>query len=81
MNLRFVSGMVRHINTGGNPTVASCISKFPPSSGVARPEAVTWDGKSNGTTVRSGVYLYQLKSEGTTVTGTVVFGSPVTTAL
>jgi hypothetical protein len=35
-------------------------------------EFVTWDGKSNGSPVRSGVYVYRLEIEGKIHTGTVL---------
>jgi hypothetical protein len=31
-----------------------------------------WDGTSGGTRVRSGVYVYEIKSEGQSITGTLV---------
>lgn len=35
-------------------------------------EAVTWNGRMNGSAVASGVYIYRIQSEDATVTGTVV---------
>ncbi|MBI3553001.1 MAG: hypothetical protein HY077_10845 [Elusimicrobia bacterium] len=32
----------------------------------------TWDGTSNGSVVHSGVYVYQVKAEGLTFTGTLL---------
>ena len=36
------------------------------------PEYIAWNGQSHGAAVRSGVYLYQIRSEGLTYTGTLV---------
>ena len=33
---------------------------------------LTWDAKVSGRAVSSGVYIYQIQSEGTTITGTVM---------
>jgi len=45
----------------------------PPSvSAPPNVEQLTWDGKASGRTVPAGVYVYQIQSEGVTVTGTVV---------
>ena len=33
---------------------------------------LSWDGRSDGQTVHSGVYVYSIKSEGLTFTGTLV---------
>ena len=41
-----------------------------PVAGGAR--YLTWDGRSNGSVVHSGVYVYQIKAEGQTVGGTLV---------
>ena len=35
-------------------------------------EKLKWDGKADGRTVPGGVYIYQVQSEGHTVTGTVM---------
>jgi hypothetical protein len=70
-----VSGMVRENNTSGGAVVTNCNSKFPSvggTGGLAQPEGVTWDGKSGGRAVSAGVYIYQIKSEDVTVTGTIV---------
>ena len=48
-----------------NPALAGC----PGGSG---PESMTWDGKVDGSPVRSGVYVYQIKSEGQAFTGTLL---------
>jgi len=72
-----VSGMVHERNNGGggNPLITACNGKFPSiggAGGLASPEAVTWDGKARGRAVSPGVYIYQIKSEDVTVTGTIV---------
>jgi hypothetical protein len=33
---------------------------------------MTWDGKAGGVVVRSGVYIYKLRAEGTSFTGTLL---------
>ena len=33
---------------------------------------MTWDGKADGTTVRSGVYIYKVRAEETTFTGSIL---------
>lgn len=33
---------------------------------------IVWDGKASGVTVRSGVYIYQVRAEGLSFTGTLV---------
>jgi hypothetical protein len=33
---------------------------------------VTWDGRSNGAVVHSGVYIYQVRAEGQSFTGTLL---------
>ena len=33
---------------------------------------VTWDGRANGVVVRSGVYIYQVRAEGLSFTGTLL---------
>jgi hypothetical protein len=38
----------------------------------SQPNALTWDGRSNGQTVSSGVYVYRITSEGQTHSGTLV---------
>lgn len=72
-----VSGMV-HVNLPTPPaggTQGSCNAKFPSVgglNGLSAPQAVTWDGRANGKAVSPGVYIYQIKAEAVTVTGTVV---------
>jgi len=45
----------------------------PVVGGIApSPEALTWDGKAFGAAIRSGVYIYVIKSEDKAVTGTVL---------
>lgn len=39
---------------------------------VEAEEALTWDGKAFGAAVRSGIYIYVVKSEDKAVTGTVL---------
>ncbi|MFH1725544.1 MAG: hypothetical protein ABII00_13125 [Elusimicrobiota bacterium] len=52
---------------------AAIIAQCPPAPpGVPNTEALTWDGRSNGTPVSGGVYIYQIKSEDVVVTGTVL---------
>lgn len=36
------------------------------------PNTLTWDGKMNGKAVTSGVYVYEIKGDGKTFTGTIV---------
>jgi len=43
-----------------------------PGGPAPNPEALRWDGRSNGSFVASGVYIYQVQAEGSTVTGTFV---------
>jgi hypothetical protein len=68
-----VGGMV-HIQDPGaaDATVNNCRGQFPPSGALAQAEALTWDGLSAGRRVTAGVYIYQIKSEDATVTGTIV---------
>lgn len=40
--------------------------------GGFNPEFVTWDGKSQGSTVRSGLYVYRLEAEGRVYSGTIL---------
>lgn len=40
--------------------------------GGFNPEFVTWDGKSQGATVRSGLYVYRLEAEGKVYSGTIL---------
>ncbi|MEK7745086.1 MAG: gliding motility-associated C-terminal domain-containing protein, partial [Elusimicrobiota bacterium] len=37
-----------------------------------QPDTLMWDGRMDGRTVTSGVYIYQIKAEGKTFNGTVV---------
>jgi len=71
-----VAGMtwVQDPTAGADPTlpVAACKGRFPPSLSPQSPEAMTWDGRAAGVPAASGVYIYQLQSEDTTVTGTVL---------
>ncbi len=70
---REFSGMVHLPNPGGDATIVACAGSFPPGSAVPNStEALTWDGKSAGSPVSAGVYIYQIESEDVTVTGTVV---------
>jgi hypothetical protein len=43
----------------------------PPFSGIGG-EFLSWDGRSNGSVVHSGVYVYQIRAEGLTFTGSLV---------
>lgn len=61
-----VSGMTRW---DAGATMTSCQNKY--GLGVDA-EALTWDGRSHGRAVAGGVYIYQVRSEGVTVTGTFV---------
>lgn len=47
------------------PALAGCPGGFDPQS-------VTWDGKSNGAAVRSGIYVYKISSELKVYTGTLI---------
>lgn len=59
-----VSGM-----TGPSPASGtSC----PAGLYAASAEYMAWDGRSGGTMVHSGVYVYQIRGEGRTYTGTLV---------
>ena len=56
-----------------DPTVGSCRGQFPPGSAVLdNSQAVTWDGKSGGSPVSAGVYIFSVESEDMTITGTIV---------
>ena len=37
-----------------------------------KPQYLTWDGRSNGATVRSGIYVYRITAEQKSYTGTVI---------
>lgn len=52
----------------GGAGAVSCPSGLLPNS----PQYVFWDGRSSGSFVKSGVYVYQLQSEGLTFTGTLL---------
>ncbi len=49
------------------PALAGC-----PAAGAFDAQSVTWDGKSNGAAVRSGVYVYRISSELKVYTGTLI---------
>ena len=53
--------------TQQSPALAGC-----PANGTLNPQSLTWDGRSNGIVVHSGVYVYEISSEGHNYTGTVV---------
>lgn len=56
----------------GAPSAASATS-CPQDSVVSQgPQYVTWDGRSQGSVVHSGIYVYRIKSEGMTYSGTLV---------
>ena len=59
-----VAAMGPRVNLAGCPT--------PSLGGSSQPNAVTWDGRSNGEVVSSGVYVYRITAEGQTHSGTVV---------
>lgn len=68
-----ISPMARVANPPVVPVINSCQAQFPPSGGaVSQPEALTWDGRAAGGVVSPGVYIYQIKAEGVSVTGTIV---------
>lgn len=69
-----VAAMLRIQDPNINPltVVAQCRGKFPPSGVLSNSEALTWDGRSGGSAVAGGVYIYQIQSEDLTVTGTVL---------
>lgn len=52
---------------GGAPPVACPAGALPGSA-----QFVFWDGRAGGSAVRSGVYVYQIKAEGRSFTGTLV---------
>lgn len=43
----------------------------PPATG-APVQYLTWDGRSNGSTVRSGIYVYRISAEQKVYTGTLI---------
>ncbi len=53
----------------GTPLANNCPVIPGPASNT---EALTWDGKAFGASVRSGIYIYVLKSEDKVVTGTIL---------
>ena len=53
---------IRHINNTSCPAL---------NSGAGAQHA-RWDGRSSGSVVKSGVYVYQVKAEGRTYTGTLL---------
>ncbi|MFA5140928.1 MAG: hypothetical protein WC728_17005 [Elusimicrobiota bacterium] len=63
-----VSGMA-HFDNPTTGLALTCKTKY--GSDVDA-EALTWDGKSHGRAVAGGVYVYQIRSEELTVTGTFV---------
>lgn len=70
---RLVSSMVHRRGLvppppGGGATPVAC-----PAGALANsPQYVFWDGKAEGAAVASGVYVYQIKAEGRSFTGTLV---------
>ena len=45
----------------------------PAGAGAPTPDTLCWNGRDrNGTTARAGVYIYVIKGEGKSMTGTVV---------
>lgn len=50
------------------------LRRFPAAGclGGNLPQHMIWDGRSNGATVSSGIYIYQIKAEGLTFTGSLV---------
>ncbi|MBI5596155.1 MAG: hypothetical protein HY928_08720 [Elusimicrobia bacterium] len=54
---------------GATKPVVQCRASFP---GQFKPQALTWDGRANGTAVTNGVYIWRIEAEETAVTGTVV---------
>jgi hypothetical protein len=64
-----VSGMARFDDLTAGSVARTCKDRY--GSDVDA-EALTWDGRANGATAASGVYVYQVRSEGVTVTGTFV---------
>lgn len=55
--------------TGDQPAVAGCPQDSPVPFGA---RSFRWNGTSNGVVVHSGVYIYQVKAEGLTFTGTLL---------
>ncbi|HAH07723.1 MAG TPA: hypothetical protein DCM05_14580, partial [Elusimicrobia bacterium] len=64
-----VSGMLRETSGVVNTPSKTCQDTHGGSTYI---EAVTWNGRMNGSAVASGVYIYRIQSEDATVTGTVV---------
>lgn len=54
-----------------NPTGSGCPAGTPGPLG-SNGEYMTWDGRSNGTVVRSGVYIYRIRAEEKSYTGTLI---------
>jgi len=50
-----------------DPALSGC-----PSAGLFKAQSLSWDGRSNGSTVHSGVYIYQIRAEGLTFTGSIL---------
>jgi hypothetical protein len=43
-----------------------------PTAGAFKPQLMTWDGFSNGSSVRSGIYVYRISSELKVYSGTMI---------
>ena len=54
--------------TGTRTTLSGC----PAASISGQPNAVTWDGRSNGQTVSSGVYVYRITAETQSYSGSLI---------
>lgn len=53
-------------------TYEDLVENCPPAGGLDKRRALVWDGKSNGTPVSSGVYIYRIRCESKAVTGTIL---------
>lgn len=60
----------RQIVSGSGPYTPSCPA---PLNGIGAPvQYLTWDGRSNGATVHSGIYVYRITAETKVYSGTLI---------
>lgn len=64
-----ITGMLHEASGAANTASKTCQDQ---NGGSTYIEALTWDGKVNGGSAASGVYIYRIQAEDATVTGTVV---------
>ncbi|MFI5346995.1 MAG: hypothetical protein ACHQ51_11535 [Elusimicrobiota bacterium] len=54
------------------PSVAGCAAAGTPQFPGTSNQSLTWDGRSNGSVVRSGVYIYRITAELKVYSGTLI---------